>query len=123
MTQQPQPTQNNTEIRLPTIIDHIINGQTHEQIAQLMNCSRTTIEHDLSTLQDSPTWKAYLYSRFVESDNKLRNSSDPNDYREAHRGVVKLLQRAGVQVNIQQNNMTMIRLVAKPQEQVEQSLP
>jgi hypothetical protein len=118
MTQQLQNTTNignNTRLRIPTIIDGILNGQTHQQIANNLNINRITLEDDLTKFVHSPEWTTWLAGQWIELYNKLRRTDKEQV---AFNGLTQLLKRSAVQVNIQQNNLTAIRVVLGNREYV-----
>lgn len=77
-----------TRVRIPQIIQGLLEGKTHEEIAKECGLkNRRTIERDIQAWRDSGGLETFLTEEWLKMHGKIKEQ-DPI---EAHRQLTKLL--------------------------------
>ena len=100
--------------RTHDIIQHLVQGKTHEQIARDMNISRSTLERELRECRDNGELQTWAVEEFLRLHGELRIE----DKKECYRALTTLI-RKSESVKVEQNyteiKLTLVDPFAKKQ--------
>ena len=116
MTQLSPISESQQEERKHKIMNALMDGLTHQEIADKLRCSRSTIERDLSEITNDTNMLSFFKTEWLKRYG-LRIKTNPNDV-EAFRALTSLIKRSGDSTITQ--NIANIRVTfAKEQGSVE----
>ena len=90
-----------TTARQQEIIELIMKGLTHQQIADKLGYNRITIERDLKEITSDANMLSWFKAEWIKRYG-LRIKDDPKDV-ECFRALTALIRRSETTVNLEQN--------------------
>jgi len=79
----------NRERRLEVIREGLLDGLSHDEIAERCGCSRTTISRDLREWRASGSYEAWLLEEWFRLHGRMRRE----DVKTAYQNVTRLLEK------------------------------